>query len=156
MGIKNTLGNIADAVTNSASQAVDEIGSRVNAIVGQANARLGAIYDGGFIGVNANNWPDIKDAIEGQIITPAETELDKFNALADQTDAIKGESAEALRTYLLACAELVAAYISTYRNFITLAETSLQAMQAGDTSNAQAINEAADEIQNEAQQIAVE
>jgi len=155
MGIRSGLGNMISGIKTAATNTISEIGAGITSIFDAAVTKIGSIYSGGFIGIDANNWGTIKEAIE-KLITDAETELNKFNELAERDDALKGQAAGALGEYLKKSKELLLAYATTYRNFITDAETALTAMNEGDTANAQSIQEAASAIEQKANEIRVD
>lgn len=155
MSIQSYLGNLGASIGSTVSQGLDEISNFMQGVVGTATSKIGSIYDGGFIGINADNWDTIKTAVEA-LIKAAEEDLDKFNELANKDGALKGLAKEATGDYLVACKDLLYAYISTYKNFITYAEESLNALNEGDTQNAQAIQAATQDIQSAATQIRVD
>ena len=155
MGIKNQIGNAISGLKSAWSNTTQEIGSRINAIFDSTTTKIGSIYSGGFIGVDANNWTAIKTSVE-DLISAANEDINKFNDLANRDDALKGEAATALGEYLTACKGLLQAYVTTYRNFITDGETALAAMNTGDTENAKAIQQASAEVNEQAQSIQVD
>lgn len=155
MGIRSGLSDAVAGVQTAWNNTVDQIGARISGIFDTAATALGSIWSGGFIGIDENNWSTIKDAIE-KLIENANTEVEKFNELANRDDALKGEAAAALGEYLKACKGLLYAYVTTYRNFVTDAETALNAMKAGDTANAQAVQNAAADVEQMANEIRVD
>jgi hypothetical protein len=154
MGIRSGLSDAVAGVKTAWNNTVDQIGARINGLFDTAAAQLGSIWSGGFIGIDESNWGEIKTAIEG-LIEKANGEVDKFNELANRDDALKGEAATALGEYLKACKNLLYAYVTTYRNFITDAETAMNAMKTGDSENAKSISEAAANVEAMANEIKV-
>ncbi len=155
MGIRAGLGNIGASIKSAWDNSIQSIFAQTQGIFDAAVTKIGSIYTGGFIGINADRWPEIKTAVE-TLITQASSELAKFQELANRDDAIKGQASTALGGYLLNAQKLLDAYVTTYRNFIKDAETALGAMQEGDTQNAQNINEASSAIEAEANSIRVD
>ena len=155
MGIRAGLGNAWSDIKSAAGNLFQNIWAQAQGLFDGAVTKVGSIYSGGFIGIDANNWTVIKDSIE-TLITNAGNELAKFQELANRDDAIKGDASAALGGYLLNAQKLLDAYISTYRNFIKDAETALGAMTEGDRQNAQSINEASAAIEAEANSIRVD
>ncbi len=155
MGIRAGLGNIGAGLKSAWDNTIQGIFAQTQGIFDAAVTKIGSIYSGGFIGINANNWGDIKVAVE-KLITDATADLAKFNELAKRDDAIKGEAEIALGGYLANAQKLLEAYVTTYRNFIKDAETALGAMNEGDRQNAQNINEASQALEQEANAIRVD
>ena len=155
MSIQSILGNVTAEIGSGISQGLESLGNMMQNVVGTATAKIGSIYDGGFIGINANNWDTIKTAVLA-LISAAEEDLKKFNELADREGALKGEAKDATGEYLKDCKDLLNSYISQYKNFIRFAEESLTALNEGDTQNAQAIRAAAGDIQAAAANIRVD
>ncbi len=155
MGIRAGLGNIGASIKSAWDNSIQSIFAQTQGIFDAAVTKIGSIYTGGFIGINADRWPEIKTAVE-TLITQASSELAKFQELANRDDAIKGQASTALGGYLLNAQKLLDAYVTTYRNFIKDAETALGAMQEGDTQNAQNMNEASSPIEAEANSIRVD
>ena len=155
MGIRAGLGNLGASLKTAWDNTIQSIFAQTQGLFDAAVTKIGSIYTGGFIGIDANNWGQIKVSIE-KLITDASTELAKFQELARRDDAIKGEASVALGGYLLNAQKLLDAYVTTYRNFIKDAETALGAMNEGDRQNAQNINEASAAIEAEANAIRVD
>ena len=152
MGIRAGLGNLGAGLKSAWDNTIQGIFAQTQGIFDAAVTKIGSIYTGGFIGINADKWPEIKTAVE-TLITHASADLDKFNELAKRDDAIKGLAEEALGGYLANAQKLLNAYVQTYKNFIADAETALGAMNEGDRQNAQNINEASQALEREAQSI---
>ena len=155
MSIQSILGNVTAEIGSGISQGLETLGNMMQSVVGTATAKIGSIYDGGFIGINENNWGTIKTAVEA-LIKAAEEDLNNFKEIDDREGALKGEAKDATGEYLKSCKDLLYAYISTYKNFITFAEESLTALHEGDTQNAQAIQAATSDIQATAANIRVD
>ena len=155
MGIRAGLGNLGASIKSAWDNSIQSIFAQTQGIFDAAVTKIGSIYSGGFIGIDANNWGTIKVSIE-KMIADASAELAKFQELAKRDDAIKGEASTALGGYLGNAQKLLDAYVTTYRNFIKDAETALGAMNEGDRQNAQNINEASSAIEAEANAIRVD
>ena len=155
MGIRAGLGNLGASVKSAFQNKIDALVASTKAIFDATVTRIGSVYTGGFIGIDTNNWPVIKSAIE-ELINHASDDLNKFQELAKRDNALKGDASEALGSYLINAQNLLTAYITTYRNFITDAETALGAMVAGDQANAASIQEASNALQQEANRIRVD
>lgn len=152
MGIRAGLGNLGASLKSAWDNNIQSIFAQTQGIFDAAVTKVGSIYTGGFIGIDANSWPKIKDAVN-TLISHASDDLKKFNELAERKDAIKGQAEVALGGYLANAQKLLDAYVLTYKNFIADAETALNAMNEGDRQNAQNINEASQKLENEAQSI---
>lgn len=152
MGIRAGLGNLGAGLKSAWDNTIQGIFAQTQGIFDAAVTKIGSIYTGGFIGIDANNWVKIEQAVN-KLIEHASEDLKKFNELAERKDAIKGQAEVALGNYLGNAQILLEAYIQTYKNFIADGKTALNAMNEGDRVNAQNINEASQKMQEEAQKI---
>lgn len=116
-----------------------------------------ALYSGGFVGINADNINQITDDVNGLVIDPIENILSGFGGTEETFNpGLKGQAATAAVDYVQSIKQLLAAYISTYKNFITLAGQSLESMQTNDQGNAEIIQSASQSIQQMASEIRVD
>lgn len=153
--IEDLVNNVTSNVSNAARSAFDTATNTIRNVLGTANATLGSLYDGGFVGINANNIDTITTAVNN-MITQVEGVLAGFNAAVEFEAGLKGEAAAAASEYVAAVKELVFAYTSTYKNFIKLANDAAEQWKTGDTANAQAIQTGTDAIMKEANTIRVD
>ena len=77
-------------------------------------------------------------------------------SVSSTADGFIGVNTKAASEYVKAVNTLLIAYVTTYRNFIKLADESVAQMKAGDTSNAASIRDAAAEIRARAEEIRVD
>lgn len=153
--IEDIISNTASTVSNYSRAAIDTATNAIKTTVGTAAATISSLYDGGFVGINASNITTITDAVNN-MITKIEAEMDNFNVNTEFSVGVKGEAEAAASEYVKAVKELVAAYVSTYKTFIKLANDSVEQMQTGDTANAQSIRTGAEAILKEANNIRVD
>lgn len=155
MSIENILSTAGAAVSSVFNNTVNSIGNLFESAIGSAVTSFSVLWDGGFVGIDVNNYTVIKDEIDA-LMTKVEETLTQFNAAAEFETGIKGEAADAASEYVKAVNTLLIAYVTTYRNFIKLADESVAQMKAGDTSNAASIRDAAAEIRARAEEIRVD
>lgn len=162
MTIKNNVENAVSGLRNMFTNGIANIGQTIKSKFDTAVAKIGSIYDGGFIGVDEHNWDNIKTSVNA-LIEAAQTELAAFaqdgevGKLVD--GAIKGGANgegganEALKAYLESAKALLNAYVQTYQNFIAAGNEAYNAMFAGDRQNAQNIQAASTDLQQQAQSL---
>ena len=155
MGIKSTLGNLGSSVSAFANNTLEQVSAKLTGLFNNAVAQIGSIWDGGFIGIDTNNWDTISKAID-DMISVAEEEIEDFNDLANRDDVLKGKQSEALGEYLQDAKSLLEAWVSTLRNFKKDAETAMNQLVEGDDTNAQTIHEAAANLEQQANAIRVD
>lgn len=115
------------------------------------------LYSGGFVGIDLNNLQNLETDINGLVINPVSEKLNGFGGdESTWNQGLKGKAQEAAIKYVQAIKQLLAAYISTYNQFITLANESARALVANDTANANVINDAVQSITTMAQGIETE
>ena len=108
------------------------------------------------VGINENNIDNIEEDINTLIINPINQILDEFGGGTGVFDkGLKGDANEAAAKYIQAVKNLLLAYVSTYKNFITLCYESLEAMKQNDAGNAEVIQNAQQTIQQMANEIQV-
>lgn len=114
------------------------------------------LYDGGFVGLTKDSGSKMESEINTNIINPCNDLIEGFGATQEKVEeGLKGEAAVAATNYIAAVKQLLEAYVSTYRSFIQLMNSTLESMEANDTANAAIIDEASSEIKNMASQIEV-
>lgn len=155
MSIQNIVTNIADALEVRDRNAVTVLRNTMQAAIGEARSNWASLWDGGFVGIDANNIGVLTDEVN-RIITRIDEIANNFNAEQQFDGALAGDAKLATQEYVEAVKELLKAFVSTYRNFIKLAEESAAAMTQGDTENAAAIRAARDEVQQRASEIRVD
>jgi hypothetical protein len=155
MSIENILSTAGAAVSSVFNNTVNSIGNLFESAIGSAVTSFSVLWDGGFVGIDVNNYTVIRDEID-TLMTKVEQVLTQFNANAEFETGVKGEAADAASEYVKAVNELLIAYVTTYRNFIKLADDAVAQMKAGDQQNAASIRTAADEIRSRAAEIRVD
>jgi ElaB/YqjD/DUF883 family membrane-anchored ribosome-binding protein len=155
MSIENILSNAGAAISNGFKNSAATLGAMFQNAIGTAQATFSTLWDGGFVGIDVNNYTVIRDEID-TLMTKVEQVLTQFNANAEFETGVKGEAADAASEYVKAVNELLIAYVTTYRNFIKLADDAVAQMKAGDQQNAASIRTAADEIRSRAAEIRVD
>lgn len=155
MSIENILSNAGAAISNGFKNSAATLGAMFQNAIGTAQATFSTLWDGGFVGIDVNNYTVIRDEID-TLMTKVEQVLTQFNANAEFETGVKGEAADAAAEYVKAVNELLIAYVTTYRNFIKLADDAVAQMKAGDQQNAASIRTAADEIRSRAAEIRVD
>lgn len=155
MSIENILSNAGAAISNGFKNTASTLGAMFQNAIGSATATFSTLWDGGFVGIDVNNYMVIRDEIDA-LMTKVEQVLSEFNAQAEFETGVKGEASEAASEYVKAVNELLIAYVTTYRNFIKLADDAVEQMKQGDTQNAASIRSAADEIRARANDIRVD
>lgn len=155
MSIENILSNAGAAISNGFKNTASTLGAMFQNAIGSATATFSTLWDGGFVGIDVNNYMVIRDEIDA-LMTKVEQVLSEFNAQAEFETGVKGEAADAASEYVKAVNELLIAYVTTYRNFIKLADDAVEQMKQGDTQNAASIRSAADEIRARANDIRVD
>lgn len=109
----------------------------------------GDLYAKGFVGINEDNIELLKDDIKSLIIEPIEKILDGYNEQnVVSSKGIKGKSEEAMIVFISSVKQLIRSYISTYINFMHLADSVLESMIANDATNSQIIDEASEHIRD--------
>lgn len=155
MSIQNIVTNIGDALEVRDRNAVTVLRNVMQAAIGEARSNWASLWDGGFVGIDANNIGVLTDEVN-RIITRIDEIANNFNAEQQFDGALAGEARLATQEYVEGVKDLLKAFVSTYRNFIKLAEESATAMTQGDTENAAAIRAAKDEVQQRASEIRVD
>lgn len=155
MSIENILSTAGAAVSSVFNNTVNSVSNLFESAIGSAVTSFSVLWDGGFVGIDVNNYTVIKDEID-TLMTKVEETLSQFNAAAEFETGLKGEAADAASEYVKAVNDLLIAYVTTYRNFIKLADESVAQMKAGDTANAASIRDAAAEIRSRAEEIRVD
>lgn len=166
MSIQNLVGNGISGVFHHDVGNLQQIGSRIEALLSGATARLESLWDGGFVGIDTANYTILTDAIDAHV-KALEDVINNFNTEAYIDGALKGQARDEAVVYVKAIKSLLEAYATTYRQFnIALTGAAhgesindgsvIAQMMTGDQENAQAINNDAQAIQNEAQSIRID
>lgn len=155
MSIKSIIGNGLSGLGHLASGALTSISQRIEGLVGGATARLSALWDGGFVGLNDEGIVTLTQDIESYIGSLMDI-ADNFAANNDISGALKGETATAAQDYITAISKLLDAYCTTYRNFNQMAYAARQSMHTDDKGNAASIRDEAAQIENDAKSIQVD
>ena len=155
MSIQNIVTNVADAIEVRDRNSVTVLRNVMQAAIGEARSNWASLWDGGFVGIDANNIGVLTDEIN-RIVSRVEEIANNFNAEQQFDGALAGYARIATQEYVDAVKKLLIAFASTYRNFSTLAESSAKAMSEGDTENAAEIRAARDEVQQRADEIRVD
>lgn len=114
-------------------------------------------YGAGFVGLSENSVEDMKNLVTTNIINTMNEAIEGFGATQDVIEqGLKGQAAAAATDYVAKIKTLLEAYVSTYKNFITLMESTFEAMKTNDEGNAALIQDASNQIQQMADQIRVD
>jgi hypothetical protein len=169
MSIQSIAGNLGSSVFHSVTGTAQEIGSRIENLLGGAVASVSTLWDGGFVGFDMNNYQILTTAIENHV-KQLEEVIDQFNTDAYIDGALKGQARDEAVEYVKAIKTLLQAYATTYRQFniqLTGAangvyggsgsgESIMDQYNTGDQQNAQAIRTESEQIQTEAQSIRID
>lgn len=155
MSIKTIVSNVENSFQSTIGNSASTVANMFQNAIGEATATFSTLWDGGFVGLNKNNFSELENQVN-TLMNEIEGVIAEFNAEAEFETGIKGTSASAATEYVRAVSELLRAYVSTYRNFLKLANESIMAMDEGDAANAAAIREATAEIQDRAKEIRVD
>lgn len=155
MAINDILSTYASSQFHNVQSDLGNLKAMWDNMVGGATATFQSLWDGGFVGIDANNYEVIKTAIT-QMIEKIENTLSQFNANAEMESGLKGEASEAAAYYVQCVNRLLSDYATTYRNLVILADNAVEQMKQGDTENAAAIRTDAENLVREGSQIRVE
>lgn len=155
MSIRNIATNVGSLINHGADSLITNAGSAITALVGSTQKALQSAWTGGFVGVNVDNYEEIKTVIQ-KFIDDIEGALSQFNTSVDWTTGLKGEAAAAANEYVKAVNELLLAYATTYKEFLKVADDAMMAWAEGDRDNAAAIRDAAQELKAKAAEIRID
>lgn len=155
MSIESLAGLASSSIDANGKVLLGQISRNIQNIIGMGSASLSSLWEGEFVGIDRTNWTLIKEAIE-KLMSSVLAVMDGFNENTIITSGLRGEAAEAAKEYVQAVKSLLIAYVSTYKNFITLADQAVQSMDSGDKQNAEAIRKDVDAIRNQAAEIRVD
>lgn len=104
-------------------------------------------YAGGFMGINFTGLKQLEADVKENIIGKAQDAIEGFaNDDAVWNTALQGKTKAAAIKYVEEVKNLLYAYISTYNDFITLADQAAEALITNDTGNQGIIENAVDTI----------
>ena len=111
------MGFIDKFVRNSADRAIDSVqnfGDKMSGIFGRVEGYVGGAFEVAkngetFVGMNYTEIPNIRAAIRTYVAN-IQTELEKLNSDASNSNAVKGEIAKAAQDYVKAVSEVSKAY----------------------------------------------
>lgn len=121
-------------------------------IVGSVGTKLSNLWDGGFAGIDENNFESLKQAIV-QYCDEVDAIIDGFNQQGHLEVAYKGAIQDAANDFVVAVKEILVAYVSTMRRNIAEADTAFQNYRQAAQSIAQDVQADAANIRSEAQKV---
>ena len=132
MSIQSGLGNIGAGAGNVGQSGLAWATGRIESIMGSVKTGLGNIWGGGFAGISIERIKsDLIPALEKYCKT-IESSINQFNAEADVTSSFAGpEVTVAVEDFVGAVKEILAAYVSTMRAEIAMAEKAYIDYQIG-------------------------
>lgn len=152
MSIQSALGNIVSGVTNDLQGLLTAAKAKLEGIVGGIATSMTNLWDGGFAGIDENNFDTLKAALESYC-----NSIDEIIRGFDQTTnldvAYKGAINEAANDFVDSVKEILTAYVSTMRRNIAEADTAFQNYAQAAQSIAQDVKSDAADIRSEAQNI---
>lgn len=155
MSIKNIFGNWKSYVSHSSSQNLNDISKSFTNILSGSTAKLSSLWDGGFVGIDVNNYEDLTRRID-LFVEDMEEISTRFAQYSDISGALKGQAAEAAKEYIKELTLVINAYISFYKNFNVLITETADKMLLNDKENSNAIVEEASNVINDANNIRID
>ncbi len=157
-GVGNALNNIGTAIGDGLQNIGKGIGNAildVNNWGSNAVNDLGKLplFDGNFEGISKEGIEELKSQI-GKYCREIEEKISTFNADGQINNSIKGSAIEpAVRKYVKAIQELLAAYVSVMRQNIDYATKAYAAYESMQKNVAQNVESNAEQIRKNAQSI---
>lgn len=155
MSIKNIFGNWKSSVSHSSSQSINDVSKSFTSMLSGSTAKLSSLWDGGFVGIDVNNYEDLTRRID-LFIEDMEDISTRFAQYSDISGALKGQAAEAAKEYIKELTLVINAYISFYRNFNALIVETADTMLLSDKDNSNAISEEASNVIDDANNIRID
>lgn len=140
---------------NRTINGVSAASMRVSDVLDGANARLGSLWDGGFVGIDVNNYTMLTDDIE-RFVEDMEDITSSFVKRNSIEGALKGKTAVAVSSYIEGVNQALAAYLSFFRSFNTLIHKSVESMIEADRENSNVIVNEAEDVKSAALNIRVD
>ena len=152
MSIQSALGNFATGAKNDITSIFAGAKGALENIVGSVGTKLSNLWDGGFAGIDENNFESLKQAIV-QYCDEVDAIIDGFNQQGHLEVAYKGAIQNAANDFVVAVKEILVAYVSTMRRNIAEADTAFQNYRQAAQSLAQDVQADAANIRSEAQKV---
>lgn len=150
-GIREILFDSSNVARATDSDLLNRMSNKLNSSLNNSGAGIGSLYNGGVVGMSGDMSPltnEIKRYVEDLNDT-----VNRFNATADISTALKGQAAVAAKEYMASIGELIKSYCSYYGNFINIAKSAQNQLAEGDSQNARAIREREESIRSDAKSI---
>lgn len=152
MSIQSVAGNFITGAKNDITSIFAGAKGALENIVGSVGTKLSNLWDGGFAGIDENNFESLKQAII-QYCDEVDAIIDGFNQQGHLEVAYKGAIQDAANDFVVAVKEILVAYVSTMRRNIAEADTAFQNYRQAAQSIAQDVQADAANIRSEAQKV---
>lgn len=152
MSIQSAVGNIISNTKNDIDAFFTQAKASLENIVGSVGTKLSNLWDGGFAGIDENNFDTLKQAIISYC-DEVDAIINGFNQEGHLEVAYKGAIQDAANDFVVAVKDILVAYVSTMRRNIAEADTAFQNYKQAAQSIAQDVQADAANIRSEAQKV---
>lgn len=153
MNIRDLLSSI-DTKANNPQDSISGALGNIRSLFGSTSASLSHVWNGGFAGIDAARFDDLKVAMNSYVNSVQES-INEFSELGAMTRAYKGMD-NAIIDYISSIKNLLNAYVSTLKRDIVEADMAFQNYQAAAKSIAMGISNDAQMIRSQAGQIKID
>lgn len=141
----NAVYNTEETIQRGAKGIVDDVSTWCQGLFSQTAAAISSSFDGDVVGLNANKIPEMIDAIEAYI-KRVETHLNNIKTSTSTENAMKGEYAIAVKTYVQTACDTCYEITSQLRYFEDKLIAVEKAYKSKDENLQSAINATSDEM----------
>ena len=153
ISIQRTGGNILNSVGNEISAGLSTAGSVLQGILGSASTFVSNIWGGGFVGIK--DFDELYNSVTTYAAN-VQAAVDEYNEVADISSTIKGQAAEGVSQFVVSTKELLRAYASLVKAWVTELEQVKSAYEKETGSIHTTVSEAATEVSNAAKNISLD
>lgn len=144
----NTVYNTGQSVVQTGKGLIDDVSTFVSGLTGSVGAAVSSQFSGDVVGINAAKIPEMKQAIE-DYIKKVESHLNEIKTNTSTENAMKGEYATAVKTYVGAACDVCFKITSQLRYFEDKLTAVEQAYQQKDENLAGTISDTASDMNSQ-------